>query len=241
MKKLLVIIGVLLIIFIGMYMYKLSNNQKNITAKEVQNIEEYMKKIYMWKEVTGQALPKFENINDAPDNWVWEVVKKDLEDYELTYEQNHEKAKELFGENFSKEFPHNGTDYMWFDEETNKYYSTGMGLDSQEDSFLISKINKTKEGYQIEIAEYIVDYSEYSLVENEDINNKKNQTDDEENEPEYNVYIKNLNGEVIQTVKPTQSESQIIEIVKENIDKFSKKTVNLTKNAEGKIYVQSVK
>ena len=39
----------------------------------------YISKIYMWKEITGDALPKFDNINDAPDVWTWEVVKKDLD------------------------------------------------------------------------------------------------------------------------------------------------------------------
>ena len=215
MKKLLVIICVLLIIFVGMYIYKINSNQDNVTAQEVQN-------------------------------WLWEVVKKDLEDYELTYEQIQQKSEELFGNNFSKAFPKDGTDYMWFDEETNKYYSTGIGLDSQEDSFFINKIDKTNDGYQVEIAEYIVDYSEYTSVENEEMANQdiqKNQSDnqsDEIIEPGYNIYIKNLDGNVIQTVKSTESESQIIEIVKENIDKFSKKTVKLIKDTNNNIYVRQV-
>ena len=246
MKKLLVIICVLLIIFVGMYIYKINSNQDNVTAQEVQNIQDYIKKIYMWKEVTGEALPEFDDINEAPDNWLWEVVKKDLEDYELTYEQIQQKSEELFGNNFSKAFPKDGTDYMWFDEETNKYYSTGIGLDSQEDSFFINKIDKTNDGYQVEIAEYIVDYSEYTSVENEEMSNQdiqKNQSDNEAEEiiePGYNIYIKNLDGNVIQTVKSTESESQIIEIVKENIDKFSKKTVKLIKDTNNNIYVRQV-
>ena len=79
MKKLLAIICVLLVIFIGMYIYKTNINQNNVTVSEVQKIEEYISKIYMWQEITEEALPKFDNINDAPDLWVWEVVKKDLE------------------------------------------------------------------------------------------------------------------------------------------------------------------
>ncbi len=65
MKKLLVIICVLLIIFVGMYIYKINSNQDNVTAQEVQNIQDYIKKIYMWKEVTGEALPEFDDINEA--------------------------------------------------------------------------------------------------------------------------------------------------------------------------------
>ena len=77
-------------------------NQRNqiesskISAEEVDNIEVYVTKIYMWKEVTGEALPKFQNINDAPDKWVWEVVKKNMEKYEdITFEEIQEKAKEI--------------------------------------------------------------------------------------------------------------------------------------------------
>ncbi len=62
--------------FIGMYIYKTNANQNNVTVSEVQKIEEYISKIYMWKEVTEEALPKFDDINDAPDLWTWEVVKK---------------------------------------------------------------------------------------------------------------------------------------------------------------------
>ena len=76
MKKLLAIICILLVIFIGMFIYKNNVNQNNVTVSEVKKIEEYISKIYMWQEITGEALPKFDDINDAPDLWVWEVVKK---------------------------------------------------------------------------------------------------------------------------------------------------------------------
>lgn len=251
MKKLLIIIGVLLVIFVSMYIYKLNSKQDNITAQEVQNIENYLGKLYMWREVTGEALPKFEDINQATEEWLWEVVKKDLEEYELTYNQIQEKAKELFGNEFSKDFPKEGTEYMYFSEETGKYYVTGLGLDSEEDSFLIHQINKTKDGYQVEIIEYLVDYSEYASVENEiddisskntDKTNNNSGNEIEENiEPEYNVYIKNLDGNVVSIVKSTASESQIIDVVKNNLDKFSKKTIYLEKVEDEKVYVKSVK
>ena len=76
MKKLLAIICVLLVIFVGMYIYKNNINQNTVNVSEVEKIEEYISKIYMWQEVTEEALPKFDNINNAPDLWVWEVVKK---------------------------------------------------------------------------------------------------------------------------------------------------------------------
>ncbi len=84
MKKMLVIIFILLIIFIGIYINKKNIGNDIVTATEVNNIEEYISKIYMWQEITEEALPKFNNINDAPDLWLWEVVKKNLDDYEVS-------------------------------------------------------------------------------------------------------------------------------------------------------------
>ena len=62
MKKLVAIICILLFIFVGMYVNRSKSNQNLITATEVEKVEEYISKIYMWKEITGEALPKFDNI-----------------------------------------------------------------------------------------------------------------------------------------------------------------------------------
>lgn len=227
MKKLVAIICILLVIFVGMYVNRSKSNQNLITATEVEKVEEYISKIYMWKEITGDALPKFDNINDAPDIWTWEVVKKDLENYELTKDEIQNKATELFGNQFKKQFPQEGTEYMQYDEKLGKYISTGIELDTLEDCFYIKNIKKTKDGYEVEIAEYLEDYVNSLGIE-------------DENEI-YEIYIKNLNEETIANVKNTEGETKIIEVVKENLDKFTTKTVNLKKNSNGNIYVESVK
>ena len=227
MKKLVAIICILLVIFVGMYVNRSKSNQNLITATEVEKVEEYISKIYMWKEITGEALPKFDNINDAPDIWTWEVVKKDLENYELTKDEIQNKATELFGNQFKKEFPQEGTEYMQYDEQLGKYISTGIELDTLDDCFYIKNIRKTKDGYEVEIAEYLEDYVNSLGIE-------------DENEI-YEIYIKNLNEEIIANVKNTEGETKIIEVVKENLNKFTTKTVNLKKNSNGNIYVESVK
>ena len=227
MKKLVAIICILLVIFVGMYVNRSKSNQNLITATEVEKVEEYISKIYMWKEITGDALPKFDNINDAPDVWTWEVVKKDLENYELTKDEIQNKATELFGNQFTKQFPQEGTEYMQYDEKLGKYISTGIELDTLEDCFYIKNIKKTKDGYEVEIAEYLEDYVNSLGIE-------------DENEI-YEIYIKNLNEETIANVKNTEGETKIIEVVKENLNKFTTKTVNLKKNSNGNIYVESVK
>ena len=217
MKKMIVTIIILLIIFVGMIIYRnmaiSSSNQ--VSVQEIEQIETYITKIYMWREVTNEALPTFENINEANDMWTWEAVKKNLEDYELSYDQIQEKAKELFGTDFTKEFPREGTENFTYDEQTGKYYATGMGLDQEEDCFLLNQINPTDTGYEVEIVEYLEDYSQESQI-----------------------IIKNLKDEEIGKVEENQ-ESSSQDIVKNNLDKFTKKIVTLKKKGDN-IYVQKV-
>ena len=229
MKKLIVIIIILLIIFVGMYIYRqnriVSNQLSEVSVDEINQIETYLQKIYMWREITGDALPIFDNINNAPDVWVWEVVKKNLEEYELSYEQLQDRTKEIFGEDLQKEFPKEGYEYMEYNEETDTYYAIGSGLDNQEDVFLLDKIQKQDNGYTVQIVEYLEDYSEGY----------------ETTDAEYNIQIKNLNDETIGEVKSTESETNIQQFVKDNIDKFTKKEVNLKTDENGNIYVTSVR
>lgn len=227
MKKLLAIICILLVIFIGMFIYKNNINQNNITVSEVQKIEDYISKIYMWQEITEEALPKFDNINNAPDLWIWEVVKKNLENYELSYDEIQEKATQIFGDDLKKQFPKEGSEYIKYDENLDKYITTGIGLDTQDDMFYIKKINKTKDGYEVEIVEYLEDYENSMGLE-------------DENEV-YDIYIKNLDQETVTTIKSNEGETRAIEVVKENIDKFTTKTIELIKYSEGKLFVRSVK
>ena len=229
MKKLIVIIIILLLIFVGMYIYRqnriISNQSSEVSINEINQIETYLQKIYMWREITGDALPVFDNINDAPDVWLWEVVKKNLEEYELSYEQLQDKTKEIFGEDLQKEFPKEGYEYMEYDEETDTYYAIGSGLDNQEDVFLLDKIQKQDNGYTVQIVEYLEDYSEGY----------------ETTDADYNIQIKNLNNETIGEIKSTEPETNIQQFVKDHIDSFTKKEVNLKTDENGNIYVTSVR
>ena len=57
----------------------------------------------------------------------------------------------------------------------------------------------------------------------------------------YDIYIKKLNHETVATIKSNEGETRAIEVVKENIEEFTKKTINLIKDSEGRIFVESVK
>ena len=186
MKKLFIIICILAVVFIGMVIYKNNTNSNNsVNVQEIDNIEKYISSIYMWKEITNQALPTFDNINNASELWIWEVVKKNIEDYEIDYDQIQSKSKELFGEEFNKEFPREGTSGLVYNSETNKYVATEVDLDEQEDTFLLSDIKKKKDQYIVEIVEYLEDYS---LSEK--------------------ISVKNLEGEEIGSISANDSETK---------------------------------
>ena len=128
MKKMFITIVILAIIFIGMVVYQKMavGTKNNVSVEEVQKIEEYINRIYMWKEVTGEALPVFEDINIANDLWTWETVKQNLEEYTVSYDQIQQTAKKIFGENFQKQFPTEGNETIIYDSEKDEYYATGM-------------------------------------------------------------------------------------------------------------------
>lgn len=211
MKKMLVIIVVLAMILVSMIVYKNIeiNKNKSVNVQEVEQIEEYISKIYMWKEITKEALPTFENINDASELWIWEVIKKNLETYETTYEEIQQKGKELFGEKFEKQIPKEGNDSFYYDQESNKYLATEIVLDEKEDSFLLNDIEKEGEKYKVKIIEYIEDYSE-----------------------ENKVIIRNLQEEEIGRASTSDSETKIKEIVKNNKERFSQKNIEIKKEKD---------
>lgn len=211
MKKMLVIIVILAMILVSMIIYKniAINKNKSVNVQEVEQIEEYISKIYMWKEITKEALPTFENINNANELWVWEVIKKNLETYETTYEKIQQKGKELFGEKFEKQIPKEGNDSFYYDKESNKYLATEIVLDEEEDSFLLKDIEKEGEKYKVKIIEYIEDYSE-----------------------ENKVIIRNLQEEEIGRVSTSDSETKIKEIVKNNKERFSQKNIEIKKEKD---------
>lgn len=211
MKKMLVIIVILAMILVSMIIYKniAINKNKSVNVQEVEQIEEYISKIYMWKEITKEALPTFENINNANELWVWEVIKKNLETYETTYEEIQQKGKELFGEKFERQIPKEGNDSFYYDKESNKYLATEVVLDEEEDSFLLKDIEKEGEKYKVKIIEYIEDYSE-----------------------ENKVIIRNLQEEEIGRVSTSDSETKIKEIVKNNKERFSQKNIEIKKEKD---------
>ena len=166
-------------------------------------------------------MPYFENINDANEKWIWEVVKKNTEEDKISYEQLQEKAKEIFGQDLTKEFPKEGTEYLKYNEQENLYEIIVTESYDQGALFLLNNIEKEKDVYKVELVEYLEDYTPM-LSE----------------QPEDYIIIKNLDGEEISRTSSSNEEEEL-DIVKRNIDRFSKKEV-LLKNENEKLYIQKV-
>lgn len=219
MKKMLVIILILLIIFIGMVIYRSNEKEAEIKIDEINKIESYMGKIYGWKEVSDEALPIFDDINDADEKWLWGTLRENIEDLEVDYSKIESTAKEIYGNNFKKEYPKEGTEFISYNEQTKKYKVEQINIDAIKDSFLLSKIEKNKNGYTAEIVEYLVDFT---------------------NSDNGKVLIKNLKEETIyELIEEEATDGNIQKVVKENIDKFTKKQVTLENEGE-KIVVKKV-
>lgn len=219
MKKMIVTIIILFIIFISMVIYRNMEKENELKVDEVNKIEEYIEKIYGWKEITNEALPEFDDINNADEKWIWNSIRENLSDFEVEYAQIEDKIKELYGNKFNKQYPKEGTEFIKYEEESNKYKINEILLDAVKDSYLLNKIDKNTNGYTVEIVEYLVDYT---------------------NEDDGKIIIKDLNEKIIKELTTEEAtESNIKKIVKDNIDNLSKKKVTLEKE-DGNIVIKKV-
>lgn len=219
MKKMIVTIIILFIIFISMVIYRNIEKESELKVDEVNKIEKYIEKIYGWKEITKEALPTFLNINEADEKWIWAIVRENLDEFEVQYDKIGKKAKELYGDEFNKQFPIEGNEFIAYDNQNNKYKINEITLDAISDSYLLSKIEKEKNGYKVEIIEYLVDYT---------------------NSEEGKVEIQNLNGDKIYELTDEEAtEGNIKKVIKENIDKADKKKIEL-ENINGNIVVKKI-
>ena len=104
MKKMIVTIIILFIIFISMVIYRNMEKENELKVDEINKIEEYIGKIYGWKEITNEALPEFDDINNAEEKWIWNSIRENLSDFEVEYDQIENKIKELYGTNLKKQY-----------------------------------------------------------------------------------------------------------------------------------------
>ena len=81
--------------------------------------------------------------------------------------------------------------------------------------------------------EYLEDYSSVQDLTEEEL--QKNEID-----LDYTIYLENLNGEQIAQLKNNDGETKVIETVKSNIDRFTKKIITLENGSDGNLIVKKV-
>ena len=162
-------------------------------------------------------MPEFDDINNANEKWLWGILRENIDDSEIDYSKIENTTKEIYGKNFTKEYPKEGTEFIFYDKEKEKYIVKETTLVN--DLFLINKIEKNKNIYDVEIAEYLVDYT---------------------NSDSGKIKIKNTNEEEIyELTEEEATDGNIQKVVKENMDRFTKKQIELEKENES-IYVKKV-
>lgn len=90
-------------------------------------------------------------MNEANTKWLWGIVRKNIEEEEITYETINEKVKELYGEELNIKYPKEGMEFIKYNEETNDYIPSEIELDANDDRFYINKITKIKMVIQLKL------------------------------------------------------------------------------------------
>ena len=115
------------------------------------------------------------------------------------------------------------TDQTSMDNRLNELYKQKLEKD------IIQKVNDG--GYEVEIVEYLEDYSNVENLTEEELQKS-------EEELNYAIYLENLNGERIAELNNNDGETKVIETVKSNIDRFTKKTITLEKVNGDKLIIK---
>ena len=97
-----------------------------------EKIYNYISNIYLG---LNMYMPEFKNIDSANEDWIWECASKNLSNFEefemartVTKENVETSAKQLFGNDFNKEFPKEGIEF-WLEPEGDKYFRTGASIE----------------------------------------------------------------------------------------------------------------
>lgn len=205
-------------------------NKKFIQKKtqEFENkMEEYIDFIYF---SLGEYITEFENINSASEQWLWECVYKNLVDYEevfnediVTKEDIELAAKEIFGSDFEKEFPEKGIEF-WLEPKEDGYFCAAASVEREfYNDFEILSYEKNNNEIIVNIVEYMHDSleSDEKLV----VNLYKQNSDTIIKSYSINEILDM--DEVNYRYLLEQTQYEVGEFVKENIELFSTATVTL--------------
>ena len=97
-----------------------------IAQVHYDDAEKHVEDIFIENEnnFNNISLPEFQNINEAPEKWIWNVLYNNLENEEnkYTYEQIQDKLITLFSSEVNIEFPKDGISGLIEKTENNDIY-----------------------------------------------------------------------------------------------------------------------
>lgn len=189
------------------------------TANDVIKIQKYLDKTYSFLEF---SMPEFTNINEASEEWLFGIALFNIPFNEqgTPYDDVMKSAKSLFGPEFTNKFKKEDTKVAFYSALNNTFTIEGRGGAMLNPKYVISNIEKTLTGFNVEIIEYISEDSNMATEEN--------------------IYLLNKT-ERVQTFLYGQ-EKQMEEYVLANKAKFNTKQIVLSEDKVTKeIYIVSSK
>lgn len=234
MKKDKIIYIIIIVLILGVVIYKKFIEVPGDVAGQIaiedlisqvhyEDAEKHLKDIFIEKEnnFNSISLPEFQNINEAPNSWVWNVLYNNLEneENEYSYEQIQEKLIELFSNKLEIKFPEEGIEgVLEKNKENDLYYKVELqNNNTNKYGYNIKTLSQEDNIYKIYIIEYelLCDEQNYILIDCDGNEINKFESEDEiENEisrNEYNLNKKEITIKIEETGKPN-----VVSIVKKN-------------------------
>lgn len=144
-----------------------------ISQVHYEDAEKHLKDIFIEYENNFNviALPEFQNINEAPKEWIWNVLYNNLDNEEnkYTYEQIQEKLINLFSSEIQNKFPEQGIEELIEkSKENNLYYKVDLkNNNAKKYGYCIKSLTQEDNIYKIYIIEYtlLMDNQKYILID----------------------------------------------------------------------------
>lgn len=171
MKKDKIIYIIIIVLILGFVIYKKFIEvpghiagqmaiEELISQVHYEDAEKYLKDIFVEYENNFNviALPEFQNINEAPKEWIWNILYNNLENEEnnYTYEQIQEKSINLFSNKLEMKFPEDGiVGLIEKNKKSNTYYKKDIkNNNSKKYGYCIKSLTQEDNMYKIYIKEY---------------------------------------------------------------------------------------
>lgn len=229
MKKDKIIYIIIIVLILGFVIYKKFIEVPGHIAGQIaiedlisqvhyEDAQKHLEDIFIENENSFNVipLPEFQNINEAPEEWIWNVLYNNLENEEnkYTYEQIQEKLTNLFSSEIENKFPKEGIKgVIEKSKENNLYCKIDLkNNNSKKHAYCIKTLTQEDTRYKIYIIEYtlLCDEITYTLIDKDGKELKKydyydgieEEIKEEISQNEYNLIQKEVVIKIDEVGKP---------------------------------------